>query len=98
MGRTSHKVCSKAITFHDVPAIKGDAPIKGDSPISGDQILIDNEKTVFVANKPIDTAHPKEFVPMEHLGVDDELVYVPELCYSANGRACLSFEGWLQNV
>ena len=60
--------------------------------------LLITKRLYFVSNKPVDTAHPKEFVPMEHLGVDDELVYVPELRYSANGRASLSFEGLLQNV
>ena len=60
--------------------------------------LLITKRLYFVSNKPVDTAHPKEFVPIEHLGVDDELVYVPALRYSANGRACLSFEGLLQNV
>lgn len=57
------------------------------------------EQVVFKSTKPEPTEHPVEFVPMEYMARDDELVYVPELSFSdVSGRKPLSFEGYLKGV
>lgn len=58
-----------------------------------------NRKFVFVSNKPLHIEHPHEFVPVEHITKDDELVHalLPHFSSVASCKT-MSFNGFLHNM
>jgi transposase InsO family protein len=67
---------------------------------------MEQQGPAFIAPKTTPAKHPKEFVPMEHMHEEDELVYMvrqhelPTLRFTRalGGRKSLSFEGLLAGV